>query len=137
MIIVSACLAGINCNYSGGSKEHKGIVELVKNGEAILVCPEQLGGLTTPREPAEINGDRVITKYNTDVTKEFIKGAYEVLNICIKFNCKKAILKSKSPSCGCGIIYDGNFNGMLINGDGLTTRLLKENGIEVICSDEF
>lgn len=137
MIVVSGCLAGINCNYKGGNKEHKKVVELVKDGKAIVVCPEQLGGLTTPRKPAEIKNGRVITNDDEDVTEAFIKGANEVLSICKKYNCKKAILKSKSPSCGCGIAYDGNFNGTLIEGDGITTKLLKKNEIEVISSDDI
>ena len=131
MIIVSACLAGINCNYKGENKENEKIVKLVSEGKAIPICPEQLGGLTTPRMPAEIIENRVITKDNIDVTNSFEMGAYEVLNICKKYNCTKAILKAKSPSCGCGIIYDGSFNGELINGDGITTKLLKKHGIEV------
>ncbi|MDR0978805.1 MAG: DUF523 domain-containing protein [Lachnospiraceae bacterium] len=137
MIIVSACLAGINCNYEGGNKGNSKIVEMVNKGQAIPVCPEQLGGLITPRCPAEIKNGRLITKNNVDVTAEFQKGAEEVLNICKKYNCKKAILKSKSPSCGCGAIFNGEFTGTLIKGDGITTRLLKENHIEVISSDDI
>ena len=137
MIIVSACLAGINCTYNGETQEHEQIVELVKKGQAIVVCPEQLGGLTTPRVPAEIQEGRVITKESKDVTDAFIKGAVEGLSICNKYGCIEAILKSKSPSCGCGLIYDGTFTGKLIKGDGITTRLLKENGIKVVSSDEI
>ena len=130
-IIVSACLAGVNCNYRGRNSENKAVAELVNEGRAIMVCPEQLGGLTTPRPPAEIKDGRVITKEGADVTKEFLAGANEVLNICKKYNCKKAILKSRSPSCGSGKICDGNFNGTLVDGHGITAALLKENGIEV------
>ena len=131
MIIVSACLAGVNCNYKAKNSEDSSIVELVKEGRAVMVCPEQLGGLTTPRTPAEILNGRVVTKEDVDVTEAFLTGANEVLKVCEKYNCRKAILKSKSPSCGSGKIYDGSFSGTLIDGDGITARLLKEHGIEV------
>lgn len=131
MIIVSACLAGINCNYRGGNSGIPALAELVEQGQAIAVCPEQLGGLSTPRAAAEIQNGRVITKNGDDVTEAFRRGAAEVLKICRKYNCQKAILKANSPSCGCGRIYDGNFNGALVGGDGVTAVLLKEHGIEV------
>ena len=131
MIIVSACLAGVNCNYNAANKEDVSVVKLVKEGRAIMVCPEQLGGLTTPRPQAEISMGRVFTKNGANVTEAFTRGANEVLKICKKYNCHKAILKSNSPSCGCGKIYDGNFNDTLINGDGITAALLKKHGIEV------
>ena len=131
MIIVSACLAGVNCNYKGENSEDASIVNLVAEGRAIMVCPEQLGGLTTPRTPAELRNGRVFTKEGADVTEAFLRGANEVLKICKKYNCQKAILKSNSPSCGCGKIYDGNFNGAMVDGDGVTAALLKEHGIEV------
>lgn len=141
MYIVSACLCGINCRYSGDDNLNEDALELFKEGKAIPVCPEQLGGLETPRPPAEIsigtakdilNGNgKVIDKNGRDVTKSFVKGAYETLKIAKEIGCKKAILKSKSPSCGCGRIYNGEFNGTLINGNGITAELLIENGIDV------
>ena len=137
MYIISACLAGINCKYTGGNNLRDDIKKLVEEGKAILVCPEQLGGLSTPRMPSEIKNDKVISKDGKDVTKEYEKGALETLKIANMYNIKKAILKSKSPSCGAGEIYDGNFNGKLIDGYGITAKLLKENGIEVISSDDF
>ncbi|MCI9084159.1 MAG: DUF523 domain-containing protein [Bacilli bacterium] len=136
-ILVSACLAGINCKYNGKNNEHKKIIELIKNKDVILICPEQLGGLKTPRTPAERIKDKVITNDNIDVTKEYQKGAEEVLNLVKKFNIKTAILKSKSPSCGKGKIYDGTFSNTLIYGNGITTELLEKNGIKVISSDEL
>lgn len=136
-ILVSACLAGVNCKYNGNNNENENIIELIKNKDVILVCPEQLGGLKTPRIPAEIINNKVITKDNIDVTKEYQKGAEEVLTLAKKFNIKKAILKSKSPSCGKGKIYDGTFSNSLIDGNGITTELLKKHGIEVISSDEL
>lgn len=136
-ILISACLAGVNCKYNGKNNENKKIIELIKNKDVILICPEQLGGLKTPRNPAERVKDKVITNDNIDVTKEYRKGAEEVLNLVKKFNIKTAILKSKSPSCGKGKIYDGSFSNTLIYGNGITTELLEKNGIKVISSDEL
>ena len=137
MKIISACLAGINCRYDGGSKPNQKVIELVKQGKAILVCPEQLAGLTTPRTPAEEKDGKIITKDGKDLTKEFQKGAQEALKIARLSNCKEAILKAKSPSCGCGKVYDGSFSGNLIDGDGVFTRLLKENNIRVITEEDL
>ena len=140
MILVSACLAGVNCKYDGGNNYNKKIMDLVKSGEAILVCPEQLGGLTTPRTPSEIKSidskKYVFTKDGTDVTDNYNRGAHEVLKLAKELGIKKAILKAKSPSCGCGIIYDGTFTKTKINGNGITTQLLLDNEIEVITEDD-
>lgn len=136
MILVSACLVGINSKYNGGNNYNELIYELVRSGKAIPMCAEQLGGLTTPRLPAEIkyiNGKRfVINKDGVDVTKEYEKGAKEILEFVKKMGITKAILQSKSPSCGVGKIYDGIFKGKLIDGNGVLASLLIENGIEVI-----
>ena len=141
MILVSACLVGVNCKYNGGNNYNQKIVDLVKKGEAILVCPEQLGGLCTPRTPSEIvlkKGKRyVYMKDGKDVTEEYYRGAKEVLELAKKFNISKAILKAKSPSCGCGKIYDGTFTGNKIDGNGITTQLLIDNGIEVITEEDI
>jgi uncharacterized protein YbbK (DUF523 family) len=131
MIIVSACLAGIKCNYNNDSKPCQEVVDLVKAGKAIPLCPEQLGGLPTPRPAAELSEEKVITNTEEDVTKEFLKGAEEVLKIAQMVGAKEAILKSKSPSCGCGKVYDGTFSKTLIDDDGVTVKLLKKNGIKV------
>ena len=136
MIIMSACLCGVNCKYSGGNNLNEKCLELFKKGEAILVCPEQLGGLMTPRIPAEIREDKVITKEGEDVTAQFLKGAEETLRIAKMVNAKKAILKEGSPSCGCNYIYDGNFNRTKIKGKGITASLLEKNGIKVISDCE-
>ena len=105
MILVSSCLLGINCKYSGGNNYQEKILKLVKEGKAIFACPEQLGGLTTPRLPAEIvykdNKRYVIDKNGKDVTEEFERGAREVLKILKEMNITKVIFKSQSPSCGC------------------------------------
>lgn len=135
MYLISACLAGINCKYNGNNNYNEKAFELVKSGEAIPVCPEQLGGLITPRIPAEIriiNGNRrVINKNGEDVTAQFEKGADEVLQLCKKLNVDKVILQARSPSCGVGKIYSGDFDGTLIDGNGITAQLLIDNGIEV------
>lgn len=137
MILVSACLAGINCKYSGGNNYNEKIFELVKQGKAIPVCPEQWGGLKTPRNPAEIKDGRVVTCDNIDVTEEYKKGAEEVLKLAKKLGVTKAILQARSPSCGCGKVYNGNFDKTLIDGNGITADLLIKNGIEVISSEEY
>lgn len=136
-ILVSACLLGVNCKYNGKNNENEKIIKLLKNCNIIPVCPEQLGGLATPRTPAEIINNKVITKDNINVTLEYTKGAMQTLNIAKKFNVSKAILKSKSPSCGKDTIYDGTFSSTLTNGNGITTKLLLKNNIEVISSDEI
>ena len=141
MILVSACLLGINSKYDGTNNYLEKLDEYLKGEEFIFMCPEQLGGLCTPRNPSEIkyvDGKRkVFSNDGVDVTEKKKKGAQEVLNICKKYNIKKAILKSGSPSCGYGKIYDGTFSGNKIDGNGITTELLLENGIEVISSKEF
>lgn len=137
MKIVSACLAGINCRYDGKSCENKKVVELVIKGEAIPVCPEQLGGLPTPREKHEINGKNVISESGKDRTREFLSGAQEALKIAKLAGCSQAILKSKSPSCGDGKIYDGTFSGKLVDGEGIFTKLLKQNKIDIKTEEEI
>ena len=131
-ILVSACLLGINCKYSGGNNYSEEVMEFLKDYEIIPVCPEQLGGLPTPRPASEIVGDKVINIEGNDVTANYIKGAEEALKIAKMLGVKKALLKAKSPSCGNGKIYDGTFSGTLIDGDGITTKILKENDIKVI-----
>ena len=130
-ILVSACLLGIDCKYNGKNNKNDKVIELLKTHDLIPVCPEIMGGLTTPRIPAEINENEVITKDEKNVTKQYQKGAEETLKIAELYNCQTAILKEKSPSCGCGKIYDGTFTGTLIDGDGITARLLKEHGIKI------
>ena len=131
-ILVSACLLGINCKYDGENNKNNKVLEYLKDKEVIPICPEIMGGLPTPRIPSEIKDNKVITKENNDVTYNFVKGAEEVLYLAKLLNVKKALLKAKSPSCGVGEIYDGTFTHTKIKGDGITTRLLKENNIEVL-----
>lgn len=131
MIIVSACLAGVACRYDGKVKPCQKVIKLVKQGKAIPVCPEQLGGLPTPRKASERLGNKVFRKDGVEVTEQYQKGAEEALKIAKIVNAKKAILKSKSPSCGLGKIYDGTFSEKLIKGDGICAELFKKNGIKV------
>ncbi len=136
MIIISACLAGINCKYNGENNKNNKVINLLKEGKAISLCPEVLGGLEIPRSPCEIvmenKKKKVINKKGIDKTTEFYKGAKKTLEIAKIVGAEKAILKSKSPSCGVGKIYDGDFSGKLIDGNGITADLLIKNGIEVI-----
>ena len=146
MYLISACLCGVNCKYNGLNNYNEICEKLLASGKAILVCPEQLGGLPTPRIPSEIIGNsldildgkgEVVNKEGSDVTAQFIKGAKETLDIAKKLNIKIAILKDGSPSCGVNYIYDGNFSGNKINGMGVTAQLLKESLIDVISEDEL
>ena len=136
-ILVSACLLGINCKYDGNNNMNEKVLDYLKDKEVIPVCPEIYGGLTTPRTPSEIVGDKVITKGKIDVTIEYLKGAEETLKLAKLFNVKKALLKAKSPSCGNKEIYDGTFTGNKIIGMGITAKLLKENGIEILNENEI
>jgi len=131
MIIVSACLAGIRCRYDGKDNLCPQVRELVEDGKAIPLCPEQLGGLPTPRVPAEITDEKVINMNGIDVTENFRKGARETLKVAKLVNCRIAILKSNSPSCGFGKIYDGTFSNKLTEGNGFTSSLLAQNGIKI------
>lgn len=128
---VSACLCGFACRYDGKSKPDERIRALYESGKALPVCPEQLGGLETPRTPCEIIAGRVISSDGEDRTDAYMAGSVRVLELCRRYNITKAILKQNSPSCGSCHIYDGSFSGKLIEGMGVTTKLLRENGIEV------
>ncbi len=131
-LIVSACLLGVNCKYSGGNNLCPSVLALARDFRLIPVCPEQLGGLPTPRPPAECRGDRVVNAEGKDVTECFRRGAEETLRLAQLFGCRCAVLKAKSPSCGQGQIYDGSFSGTLTDGDGVTARLLRDSGIQIL-----
>jgi uncharacterized protein YbbK (DUF523 family) len=148
MKLISACLLGLRCAWSSDYKyKNKRAVKLAKVEILIPICPEQMGGLPTPRAPQEILGGtggdvlnkkcRVINKNGQDVTREFVKGAEETLKVARQLNIKEFIAKSRSPSCGCGQIYDGTFSGKLIDGDGVTTALLRRNGLRIIPEEEL
>ena len=128
--MISACLLGTCCRYDGASKAHRLAAALAQRYELVPVCPEQLGGLPTPRPPAERRGDRVVTQHS-DVTEQYRRGAEETLKLCKLFGCEAAVLKERSPSCGRGTVYDGTFTGTLTAGDGVTAELLAANGIPV------
>ena len=134
-ILVSACLLGINSRYCGGGCLNKNVASLINSHDLIPVCPEQLGGLPTPREPDEIRDGRVFEKSGKDNTEIFIKGAEETLRLAQLLKIDMAILKQNSPSCGSSMIYDGTFTSKKIPGAGITASMLMKNGIKVI-SDE-
>jgi len=145
-VLISACLVGLNTRYDGGNNLNQIFADMVKMGEAVPFCPEQAGGLTTPRSPSEITGGdglavlagkaRVITDKGQDVTEDFLKGAKEALKLAKLIRAKTAILKSKSPSCGSKCVYDGTFSGKLRDGIGVTAAYLQKHGINVIDSDQ-
>ena len=140
-VIISACLLGIRCRYDGGHSRNEIPVKKKKTYQLIPICPEESGGLPTPRPPAEIvDGDgeavldgkaKVMTADGTDVTGAHLKGAHHALQVAQSHGATHVILKARSPSCGCGDIYDGTFSGTLTSGDGVTTALLKRHGITV------
>ena len=130
-ILISACLLGIPCRYDGKAKPQPWAEALAARHDLVPVCPEQLGGLPTPRAPSERRGDRVVMNTGADVTEQYRRGAEAALRLCRLTGCEAAILKERSPSCGCGEIYDGSFSGTLTAGDGVTAELLRKNGIPV------
>ena len=135
--VVSACLAGLPCRYDGRTNFKPEVAELAASGLAVPVCPEQLGGLPTPRTPSERRGDSVIMADGTDVTAEFRAGAEAALYIAEEYGCSAAILKARSPSCGCGRIYDGSFSRTLTDGSGIFAELLQSRGFEVFTEESW
>ena len=130
-VLVSACLLGFCCRYDGKEKHYPDIDNIFEICYPVPICPEQLGGLATPRPPAERTGDRVMTENGADVTEAYEKGAKEAVKAADLYGCRFALLKEKSPSCGSGKIYDGTFTRTLREGDGTAARLLKAKGIRV------
>ena len=133
-ILVSHCLLGEPCRYDGASRLDRRVLELHKAGHTLIpVCPEVLGGLDTPRAPAELQPDgRVVNADGEDVTAAYQAGAEAALRIAKQSGCTAAVLKARSPSCGCGEVYDGTFSGILTPGFGVTARLLREAGLAVM-----
>lgn len=138
-LLISACLLGINCKYSGDNNAiaDELLKELKNKYELVPVCPEAYGGLTTPRLPAEIRDGGVFAKDGTDVTTQFQKGAVESTKLAKMLECEKALLKLRSPSCGHGEVYDGTFTGKVVAGNGLTADMLLKAGIEVFGENEI
>lgn len=131
MKIVSACLAGVPCRYDCQAKERRQIREWVEKGEAVAVCPEQMGGLPTPRPPAERQGELIKTREGVDVTVEYRAGAEAALQVALEQGATEAYLKSKSPMCGVGRIYDGRFQGQVVPGNGVFAQKLIDAGLAV------
>jgi len=138
-VLVSACLLGVNCRYNGVPKEDRAVKELLNREDITLipVCPEQSGGLPTPRTPSERKGDGVFSSEGEDRTETFIQGAQEALRLAKLYGCEAAILKERSPSCGNKEIYDGSFSGTVVPGEGVTAELLRANGVKVFGESEL
>lgn len=136
-IMVSACLLGENCKYSGGNNRHEKVLAFLNGHEVIPVCPEVMGGLPTPRPPAEIVCGTVINRDGVNVDKEYRRGAERALEIAQREQIDLAILQSRSPSCGVKEIYDGTFSGTRIPGQGVTAKLLADNGFRVMDAGEL
>ena len=139
-VLVSACLLGQPVRYDGKSFPNGAVIALARDAELVPVCPECLGGLPVPRTPCEIvpdsDGLRVMSADGDDRTGAFLAGARESLRIARENGCTLAVLKSNSPSCGCGIVYDGSFSGTLVPGDGVATRVLASAGVRVISEED-
>lgn len=135
-LLVSACLLGENCKYSGGNNYDPVVQALRERFELVPVCPERLGGLPTPRIPSERVGKKVLNREGTDLTDAFRLGAERTLAIAAAHGVRRAVLQERSPSCGCGLIYDGSFSGRLVPGMGMTAQLLADNGVKVFGGSE-
>ena len=138
-VLISTCLLGVACKYSGGDNARPALVAALQAAghELVPVCPEVYGGLPTPRTPAERIGSRVVTAAGADVTAQYRKGAEIALQLARLTGCRVAVLKANSPSCGCGTIYDGTFRHRKIAGDGVTAELLQAHGLCVYNEDNF
>ena len=136
-LMVSACLLGTCCRYDGGGYDPMIFQNRLKKCTLVPVCPEQLGGLPTPRPPSEIRDGRVITRDGRDVTQAFLRGAQEAARLAQACGCGCALLKERSPSCGSSVIYDGSFTGKRIPGEGVTAELLRCSGIAVFSENQL
>lgn len=138
-LLISACLLGTNCKYNGGNNAlpPERLAALEERFRLVPVCPEQAGGLPTPRLPSERRGERVVNRAGEDVTEAFRRGAELALETALWEGCRLALLKERSPSCGSGRIYDGSFTGTVIPGDGVTAEMLKKSGLTVCSETEF
>ena len=136
-ILVSACLAGVRCRYDGESNPFEPVLELMRSGRALPFCPEVFGGLTIPRPPCELQVGRAFDVEGHDLTEAFRRGAEEGVLLAQMAGCTEAILKSRSPSCGCGVIYDGSFSGNKVPGDGVFAAMLRERGFHLRTEEDF
>jgi len=136
-ILISSCLLGLHCRYAGDGKYQEQVALLNQNHHLIPICPEQMGGLPTPRPPVERIDGKAMTNTGEDVTAQFVKGAEEVVQLAKLLDCKAAVLKSRSPSCGCGIIHDGTFSDGLVDGNGFTAERLLREGILVVSENNL
>ena len=136
-IMVSACLTGKNCKYNGGNNKNEKVLQLMEGNEVITVCPEQMGGLPTPRVPSEIRDGVVTAKDGRNVDKEFRAGAEKCLQIALKEKPDLIVLQSRSPSCGVRQRYDGTFTGALLDGAGVTAQLLMEHGFRCVDAEDL
>ena len=136
-IMISACLAGENCKYNGGNNRNEKVLKLMREHEAILICPEQMGGLPTPRVPSEICDGVVKAKDGRIVDREFRAGAARCLEIALREKPDLIVLQSRSPSCGVKMRYDGTFTGILVKGAGVTAQLLMEHGFKCVDVDDL
>ncbi len=136
-IMVSACLLGENCKYNGGSNYNEKLVELISGHEVISICPEVMGGLSTPRVPSEIVNGVVMNREGRNVDREYRLGAQKALEIAMREQPELIVLQSRSPSCGVRQRYDGTFSGTLIRGSGVTAELLQQHGFSVIDVEEL
>lgn len=130
-VLVSQCLLGIDCRYDGGNNFREDISILMEKCAVIPVCPEILGGMTTPRLPSERLGNRVVSKSGDDVTDAFARGAEQALRLAKLYGAKYAVLKQSSPSCGSETVYDGTFSGRKIPGKGVTAEIFEKEGIKL------
>lgn len=135
--VVSGCLAGLSCRYDGGTKPCEAVRRLVRAGRAVTACPETLADLPVPRPPSEQQNGRVVSREGKDLTEAFERGARRAMDIVRRHGCTAAILKARSPACGCGCIYDGTFSGTLCDGDGVWTRKLREAGLTLYTEESL
>lgn len=135
-VLVSACLLGDNCKYDGGNNRNESVIKFAASHKVVPVCPEVLGGLTSPREPSELIGNRVINKEGVSVDEQFRTGAKRALTIALDNEVDMAVLQSRSPSCGVNEVYDGTFTGTLIPGRGIFAQMLVDAGVNVIDAGE-
>ena len=136
-LLISACLLGLKCRYDGQSRPNAAVLALGEKHHLVPCCPEQLGGLPTPRSPSEWQGERIVNRRGEDVTAQYLRGAEEAVSLALTLGCETAILKERSPACGSREIYDGSFTKTLIPGKGSAARALEAAGIPVFGESEL